>query len=238
MATVATENAALVPERKYLDDVPESVFRNGRPKYDVVNKEYLANKKSNWQPGSLPWIVESVVKTFEFEISHKTKAEYVQSFAPDFRYSQNGGPKIDGAELLERGSYNVLINDDSYAAQNFTFESSHDLFRSAFPKGFAWEVAEVLAGPPNVTFRWRHWGSFEGEYAGFKPTGKVIEMFGVAIARVTDDLKIKELEIYYDPTSFLADLTSGGKMDSAAAAGACPYAAAATKAVEGVDLNK
>lgn len=208
-----------VPERNFLADAPEEHFRNGRPEYSVVNKAYLDGKVSNWQPGSLPWVVESVVKTFEMEISHKIKAEYIHSFAPNFRYSQNGGPKIDGAELIQRGSYNVLITDATYKSQEFSFETSHDAFKSAFPKGFAWEVTEVLTGPPNVTFKWRHWGDFEGEYAGHLPTNKRIEMYGMALARVNDKLQIEELEIYYDPTGFLADLAAGGPK------GGCPFAA-------------
>lgn len=59
----------------------------------------------------------------------QTKPEYVKTFTPDFRYSQNGSTPIDTAELLQRGSYNVLINDKSYTSQNFTFESSHDAFK-------------------------------------------------------------------------------------------------------------
>ncbi|KXZ52427.1 hypothetical protein GPECTOR_9g471 [Gonium pectorale] len=204
----------------------------GKPDYTVVNAEYLANKSRNWAPGSLEDVVESVVKTFEFEISHKTSADFVRSFAPGFTYSQNGGPKIDGSELLRRGSYNVLINDQAYTANNWDFEESHKEFKTAFPKGFAWEVLEVFNGPPNVTFRWRHWGAMEGPYNGHAATGKRIEMYGMAVARVNDKLQIEELEIYYDPTDFLGSLTAGGKCplgfgsssgsDAAAASGAKP----------------
>lgn len=77
------------------------------------------------------------------------------------------------------------------APQNFDFEQSHDEFKSAFPGGFAWEVTEVLNGPPNVTFRWRHWGQYTGPYAGFQHTNETIEMYGMAIARVNDQLQIQ-----------------------------------------------
>lgn len=200
-----------VPERKFLHDVPESQWRNGKPTYDLVNAAYLKGKTKNWAPGSLEDIVEVVVKSFEMEISHKTKPEYIKSFAPGFKYSQNGGPKIEPKELLERGSYNVLITDSSYTSREFSFEQSHDEFKAAFPDGFAWEVTEVLAGPPNVTFRWRHWGEFKGPYAGYANTNETIEMYGMAIARVNDQLQIEELEIFYDPTDFLTNLSKGGK---------------------------
>ncbi|GLC45743.1 hypothetical protein PLESTB_000503200 [Pleodorina starrii] len=200
-----------IPERKWLHDVPESQFRYGKPDYTIVNTEYLKNKTANWEPGSLGDVVESVVKTFEFEISHKVSADLVKSFAPGFRYSQNGGPEIDGTELLRRGSYNVLINDESYTSNNWDFEESHKEFKTAFPKGFAWECIEVFSGPPNVSFRWRHWGVMEGPYNGHAPTGKTIEMYGAAVARVNDQLQIEKLEIYYDATGFLSNLTTGGK---------------------------
>ena len=59
----------------------------------------------------------------------QTKPEYIKIFTPDFRYSQNGSTPIDAAELIQRGSYNVLINDSSYTAQSFDFEASHDAFK-------------------------------------------------------------------------------------------------------------
>jgi hypothetical protein len=59
----------------------------------------------------------------------QTRPEYIKTFTPDFRYSQNGGTAIDTAELIQRGSYNVLINDASYTSQGFDFEGSHDAFK-------------------------------------------------------------------------------------------------------------
>lgn len=49
----------------------------------------------------------------------------------------------------------------------------------------------MLNGPPNVTFRWRHWGQYTGPYAGFQHTNETIEMYGMAIARVNDQLQIQ-----------------------------------------------
>jgi len=75
---------------------------------------------------------------------------------------------------------------------------------------FFWELTEVLSGPPSVTFKWRHWGTFSGSYKNYVPTGETVEMVGVSIARVTDDLKIESLEHYFDNNAFLQKLTSGG----------------------------
>ena len=49
-------------------------------------------------------------------------------------------------ETTERGTYNMLMTDcPLYDAKSMTFQSSHDVFRTAFPEGFAWEVLEVLS---------------------------------------------------------------------------------------------
>ena len=54
-------------------------------------------------------------------------------------------------EAIEEGSYNILMqNQPLYNSEAHTFESSHNLFRSAFSEGFPWELLEVFSG--NVKF--------------------------------------------------------------------------------------
>ena len=55
--------------------------------------------------------------------------------------------------------------------------------------------------------RWRHWGHWEGDYSGHKATNEVIELFGILVAEVDENLVIQELKIYYDPNPFMAALT-------------------------------
>ena len=86
------------------------------------------------------------------------------------------------------------------------FEESHDLFRNAFKSGFPWEVLKVLSGPPEVTFTWRHWGLFDGEFRGRKATGETFEMYGIIKATVDDNLRMVKMEVFYDPDSFLLGL--------------------------------
>jgi SnoaL-like polyketide cyclase len=127
-----------------------------------------------------------------------------------FRTRVNGGPWADAAAIAERGSYNILIGDNAYyAADQENFDSSHDIFHAAFPGGFFWEVLDVLSPPPVVSFKWRHWGRFEGDYQGFAANGKTIELFGVSIARCSDDLRLVEVEHFYDNSQFLSQLTGG-----------------------------
>lgn len=81
-------------------------------------------------------------------------------------------------------------------------------FHTAFPNGFLWEITEVLAGPPNVTFKWRHWGTLNGPFKDRAPTGETIEVVGVSIARVNEDLKILSVEHFFDNSEFLKKLSA------------------------------
>lgn len=90
------------------------------------------------------------------------------------------------------GSYNALMAGDqyqNYRASKETFESSHEIFRTVFPGGFAWEVLEVYSGPPKVVFKYRHWGVVEGPYKGHSPTGTIAESIGICIAEVNTESK-------------------------------------------------
>lgn len=71
-----------------------------------------------------------------------------------------------------------------YKAEEESFESSHDVFRSAFPRGFAWEVLSVYTGPPEIVFKFRHWGFFEGPFKGHAPTGEIVQFYGLATLKV------------------------------------------------------
>jgi len=184
-------------------------WREGVPDYHHSHELMPAQRTTRWEPGSLEAVVEGIVQVFEMEISHKKDpATWVSVVDESFRTNVNGGPWASSQDIAEKGSYNVLIGDSPfYTASSESFESSHKVFNRAFPKGFFWEVLEILSPPPVITFKWRHWGTFEGEYKGFAPTGEVIEMFGLSVVKVTDDLRLLEAEHYYDPNAFLGKLT-------------------------------
>jgi len=131
----------------------------------------------------------------------------------------NGGTAYTAEQVVEAGTYNLFLGEtENYNPKVETFESSAKLFHQAFPNGFLWELIEVLSGPPNVTFKWRHWGTFSGQYKDYTSTGETVEIVGVSIARVTDDLKIESLEHYFDTSSFLEKLTAGEKSSTG-----CPF---------------
>ncbi|WP_199551069.1 ester cyclase [Streptomyces sp. N35] len=184
-------------------------WREEAPDYHYSHSVMPGQRTKQHESGSLDAIVESIVQVFEMEVSHKgDPATWVSMVTEKFRTRVNGGPWADAADIVDKGSYNILIGDSVFYGQE-TFESSHEVFHTAFPEGFFWEVLEVVSPPPVVTFKWRHWGTFTGEYKGFAPTGEKIEMYGVSIAKVSDDLRLLEVEHYYDPNAFLGSMTGG-----------------------------
>jgi hypothetical protein len=186
-------------------------WRADLPDYHLSHQVIPQERTHTFAPDSLEAIVEGIVQVFEMEVSHKKDpATWVSMVAERFRTNVNGGPWATSNDIVERGSYNILIGDSVfYNAEQENFESSHHIFHKAFPGGFFWEVLQVLSPPPTIAFKWRHWGSFEGEYHGHQPNGKRIEMFGMSVATVDDDLKLLEVEHYYDPNEFLGKLTNG-----------------------------
>ena len=65
-----------------------------------------------------------------------------------------------------------------------TFDSSHRAFTTTFPRGFALEILKVYCGPPEIVFKFRHWGFMEGPFKDYAPTGEIIELFGIAVLGV------------------------------------------------------
>ncbi|NJM19608.1 MAG: ester cyclase [Richelia sp. RM2_1_2] len=219
MSATQSQNLPLwVQEReKVIAKSIDNEWRGGNPPdYSESNQGLASESQANHNMGSLEAIVENLVRTFELEASFKTNPQQWLSVVKDkFRMSSNGGEQFTAEDVSAAGTYNLFIGEtEQYKASEENFQSSGRLFRSAFPKGFLWEVLEVYSSPPNVTFKWRHWGTFNGRYKDYAPTGEVVEIIGMSIARVTDDLKIINVEHYFDNSQFFAKLTSGGKHGS------------------------
>lgn len=174
----------------------------------------IIHQESKFQhpEGSIEAIAQNLVRTFEMEASNKSNPQQWLSIVTDkFKMSTNGGQQFTAQDVADEGTYNLFLGKtEQYDSETETFESSFQVFHTAFPNGFLWELTEVLSGPPNVTFKWRHWGTFNGSYKDYAPTGETIEIVGVSIARVTDDLRIESLEHYFDNNVFLQKLTAGG----------------------------
>lgn len=203
----------------------DTVWRHGAPPtYDAVNSLFESGKTQEWPKGSLEETVQNAIKTWEMELSHKARLADFKSVSPGrFTLSVNGGRALTGEETLAVGSYNALLTSPilpatgAYDAAAETFESSHDLFRSALPRGFAWEVVRVYSGPPVIAFKFRHWGHMEGPYKGHAPTGDKVEFYGLAVLKVDEQLRAEDVEVFYDPGELLAGLMKGDKDEEAVA---------------------
>ncbi|WNG37472.1 ester cyclase [Archangium violaceum] len=195
-------------------------WRHGRPDYHLTRITVGKERTRHFPEKSLEMVVEDLVRVFEMEVSHKADpSQWVSVVLDKFRNRTNGGPWHTGQDIAARGSYNLFLGDTPYyKASEETFDSSHEVFHTAFPDGFFWEVLEVYSPPPVVSFKWRHWGNFTGPYKGQQPTGKRVEIFGMSVARVAEDLRLVEVEHYYDNSLFLSQIATG-----------CPVHAAGTK---------
>ncbi|GJU68298.1 hypothetical protein Tco_1254557 [Tanacetum coccineum] len=108
---------------------------------------------------------------------------------------KSGREGLSAEETLKVGSYNALLKNTLpdeykyYKAEEETFETSHDVFRSAFPRGFAWEVISP--------------------YKGHSPTGEMVDFYGMGILKVDESLRAEDVEIYYDPADLISKLLKG-----------------------------
>jgi hypothetical protein len=209
----STELPLWVQERSKVIASETSVeWRSGAPDYSYTNQFLEKERKYNHAEGSLNAIAHNLVKTFEMEATHKTNPQQWMSIVTDkFRMSTNGGPEYTAQQIVEAGTYNLFLGDtEHYRSSVESFDSSYTLFHTAFPEGFHWELIEVLSPPPNVVFKWRHWGNFQGNFKNFAPTGETIEIVGLSVARVTEELRIESVEHFFDSGDFLKKLTAGG----------------------------
>ncbi|XP_075498132.1 pathogen-related protein [Primulina tabacum] len=227
--------------RSFLHDEAQKTteWRHGGPPiYDAVNKLFEEGRTKEWAKGSLEEVVQNAIKSWEMELSHKTRIGDFKTINPHkFKLIVNGREGLSAEETLKLGSYNALLKSSMpeefkyYKADEESFESSHDIFRTALPRGFAWEVIAVYSGPPVITFKFRHWGYFEGPFKGHSPTGELVQFFGVGILKVDESLRAEDVEIYYDPAELFAGLLNGPvpgsnteheETDSSAAMHKCP----------------
>ncbi|GKB99396.1 pathogen-related protein [Tanacetum coccineum] len=80
---------------------------------------------------------------------------------------------------------------------------------------------------PVISYKFRHWGYFEGPYKGHSPTGEMVDFYGMGILKRAEDV-----EIYYDPADLISKLLKGplipeqqnvSTIASPAIMGSCPF---------------
>jgi hypothetical protein len=145
------------------------------------NKRYILipcpAKKMTHEAGSLLSIVENLVKNWEIEASYKTDYKEWRTVDHDkYTFAVNGGPATSGEYMAKVGTYNaIIVPNEYYSPEHSDFASSHITFKSMMPT-FAWEVLEVYSGPPQVAFRWRHWGEMKNDYEGYNEQVALVQV--------------------------------------------------------------
>ncbi|EON68802.1 hypothetical protein W97_08060 [Coniosporium apollinis CBS 100218] len=199
----------------------EVKWRYGRaPDYSKTRTVFEETKKMSHEAGSLPDLVENLVKNWEIEASFKPElADWRTVDHDNYTFAINGGPPQSAEHMLKVGTYNAIIApNEYYSPENSDFASSHKTFKRMMPT-FAWEVIEVYSGPPVVAFKWRHWGTMKNDYVGFndkgekvtaKAHGGSIDIEGVTIAQVNDKLQVQKLETWFDPLEMFRQIAPHG----------------------------
>lgn len=185
-------------------------------------------KQMTHEAGSLPELVENLVKNWEVEASFKPNIDDWRTIDREkYSFAINGG-KPEGAEkMLEVGTYNAIIAPNEYYSPEYSdFASSHKTFKRMMPT-FAWEVLEVYSGPPTVSFRWRHWGQMKNDYVGFnnkgekvraKAHGGAIDIQGVTVATVNDKVQLQDVRTWFDPMDMFRQIAPNGVVEKEKAA--------------------
>ena len=143
-----------------------SIFSRAQ-KADATNRPTA--KQTKHEPTSLPSLVENLVKNWEIEASFKPDLKDWRTVDHSaYTFAINGGPPQSAEHMLKVGTYNAIITEPNefYSPRTSDFASSHKTFKRMMPT-FAWEALEVYSGPPQVAFRWRHWGDMKNDYVGF-----------------------------------------------------------------------
>merc|ERR1711972_521665 len=192
---------------------PDTKWRFGKPNYARVNKAYFQNRSKVHAADSLEAVVSKVVKNWEVESHHISDVKQWKTMdTQKFTAQVNNGPCANAQLMADIGPYNLLLGDTTgYTSTGTTFETANTIFSNAFPDGFAWECLEVLAGPPKVFFKWRHFGAYTGKYVDNQGiehigNGKIIDLYGMCIAVVNDKLEIESLDVYYNPADMIKPL--------------------------------
>ncbi|PKU63637.1 pathogen-related protein-like isoform X1 [Dendrobium catenatum] len=221
----------------YGDGEKNTQWRFGSPpNYDVVNKLFEEGRTHEWAKGSSEEKVQRLVKTFEMEIFHKSNPEdYKIINSTKFRFSLNGGKELTIQEIGKMGGgYNAFLQTKLpkelriYDPKQETFSTSHELFTTVFPRGFALEILEVLSGPPRIVYKFRHWGFMEGPFKGHAPTGEKVEVYGMSIFHVDEEMRVEKVEFFHDPSQLLSGFLKGPLTESSVstASASCPFLSA------------
>ncbi|XP_023552029.1 pathogen-related protein-like [Cucurbita pepo subsp. pepo] len=211
-------------------EAPTVEWRYGKPPtYESANHLFEEGRTKVWPKGSLEETVQNAVKSWQVEINNKTRLQDFNTINPQkFKFFVNGREGLTGEEVVRIGTFNALLKSalpeelHHFKAHEETFESAHNDFKTCFPRGFAWEVIEVYSPPPLITYKFRHWGYFEGPYKAHSPTTELVQLFGMGTLKVDSWMKVEEAHFYFDPAELFGSLLKGNKIAASFVSG-CPF---------------
>eukprot|EP00438_Fugacium_kawagutii_P004821 Skav226388 [mRNA] locus=scaffold1631:52006:57687:+ [translate_table: standard] len=198
-------------------------WRSGCPDYAAVNKLYFENRVMNHAEGSLEALIQKLMKNWDVECRHIADIHQWQTVdIGKFKAALNGGCPFNAQLLSDMSHADVLTGETTmlrigetaeYSAKASNADIGMKNFAAAFPEGFALEVLEVFSGPPNVTFKWRHFGKMTGSFVDkhgkdHKGNGEMLNVIGLCIAKVSEDLKIESVDVYYNPNDLARALAT------------------------------
>ncbi|KAF8404387.1 hypothetical protein HHK36_009270 [Tetracentron sinense] len=240
MASTKGHGHVIIAEDKYRSHIYGEGEKNtqwrfgGPPNFGVVNKLFEEGRTKEWSKGSLEERVQRLVKTWEMEIFHKTSVHDFKTINPEkFTISLNGRKPLTLGEGMKIGGYNIFLQTsmpESLRAYNpsvETSESSHRIFTTTFPRGFALEILQVYSGPPVIVYKFRHWAFMEGPFKSHAPTGEMVEFYGIGIFTVDESMRVEKVEFFYDADELIGSLIKGPSIDgseaSATSSLGCPF---------------
>ncbi|KAF3052173.1 hypothetical protein E8E11_005939 [Didymella keratinophila] len=196
-------------------------WRYGRaPDYSKTRKVFSETKQKSHEAGSLPELVQNLVKNWEVEASFKpTLKDWRTIDHENYSFAINSSEPEGAEAMLKVGTYNAIIAPNEYYSPDYSdFASSHKTFKRMMPT-FAWEVLEVYSGPPTVAFRWRHWGVMKNDYVGINNKGEkvtarahggAIDIQGVTVATVNDKVQLQSVRTWFDPMDMFRQIAPNG----------------------------
>ncbi|KAF2499170.1 hypothetical protein BU16DRAFT_547598 [Lophium mytilinum] len=210
----------LTDQNAVLGDV-EATWRYGKPPDYSNTRKVFEETKSKIHPATtLPALVQNLIKNWEVEASFKPDLRDWRTIDhANYSFAINGGPPQTAEHMLKVGTYNAIVcPNEYYSPEHSDFAASHKTFKRMMPT-FAWEVLEMYSGPPQVAFRWRHWGVMERDYVGFndkgekvtaKAHGGPIDIQGVTVATVDERVRLQRVETWFDPMEMFRQIAPKG----------------------------
>ena len=153
---------------------------------------------------SVNQLVEFLTSAFKKESLVDLHENQRISVAPGvFRLRINHGREFALDEVNSHGIYRIFLEETLFHCADELPEAVKQLLTRAFKRRLSAEIIAIYSGPPKLTFQWRYGGSFEGLLRDHTPTCLSIEVFGITVATINEDMQLTRLEYFFDSGQFL-----------------------------------